>query len=252
MSVATAAIKVGWHIVDLLLPPRCVSCAVEISGQQALCPDCWSGLRLLAPPWCRICGYPLPHAVPDAPICPRCVADQPPFDRARAALRYDDQSKRLILAFKHGGRLDGVDLFADWMVRAGADILEAADVLVPVPLHRWRLVKRGFNQSAVLSKAVARRTGRQWLPHTLRRHRATASQQGLSAEARRENITAASFRLARNGSSRIEGRRVVLVDDVLTTGATLGACASVLRRAGAAQVDALLLARVVKDAGSLI
>ena len=190
--------------------------------------------------------------MPDAPLCPHCAADQPPFDHARAALRYDDHSRRLILAFKHGGRLDGVDLFAEWMVRAGADILADADFLIPVPLHRWRLVRRGFNQSALLSKAIAKRTGRRWLPNTLRRHRATASQQGLSAEARRDNVTSAAFRLARGGAERIAGRHLVLVDDVLTTGSTLGACASVLRRAGAARVDALLLARVVKDAGSLI
>lgn len=238
------ATRIGCGLLDLLLPPRCLACGIETTGTASLCPPCWSSLHLLAPPWCRVCGCPLPHAFAEAPLCGACAEKPPPFDRARAALRYDEHSSRIVLGFKRGGRLEGLPLFARWMAQAGEELLSEADLILPVPLHRWRLLARGFNQSALLARRVARLTGRTWSPFLLERHRATASQQGLGAEARRENITAASFRLRR--PERIEGARIVLVDDVLTTGATLGACATVLRRGGAARVDALVLARVAK------
>jgi len=220
------AARAGRGVLDLLLPPRCLGCGVEVTGEVGLCPACWSGLHLLAPPWCRCCGYPLPHA----------LADQP--------LRYDARSARLVLGFKRGGRLEGVAQFARWMAQAGEELLADADLVLPVPLHRWRLVQRGFNQSALLAQRLARLTGRAWSPSVLLRHRRTASQQGLGAAERSENITAASFRVRR--PERVAGQRVLLVDDVLTTGATLAACVTVLRRAGAARVDALTLARVAK------
>ena len=176
---------------------------------------------------------------------PRCAAEPPAFDRGRAALRYDGNSSRLILGFKRGGRLDGVALFARWMAQAGEELLADTDLIVPVPLHRWRLLRRGFNQSAVLAQRIAGLSSGPGRRRVLQRHRATASQQGLSAAAREQNITPRAFRVAR--PERVAGARVLLVDDVLTTGATLTACASVLRRAGAERVDVLTLARVVRD-----
>lgn len=232
-------------LLDLLLPPRCLACGVEISAADGLCPACWSELRLLAPPWCRCCGFPLPHAFADAPLCGPCAEQPPGFDRARAALRYDARSSRIILGFKRGGRLDGVPVFARWMAQAGEELLADADLILPVPLHRWRLLTRGFNQSAVLAQRIARLTGRPWAPALLERHQATVSQQGLGARQRVTNITAAAFRVPR--PERIDGAKVLLIDDVLTTGATIAACAAVLRRAGATRVDALALARVVRD-----
>ena len=243
-TLARAA-RVGGGLLDVLLPPRCLACGVEIGGANGLCPPCWGGLHLLAPPWCRCCGFPLPHALADAPLCARCAATPPVFDRARAALRYDAHSSRVVLGFKRGGRLEGVPLFARWMAQAGEELLAEADLILPVPLHRWRLLQRGFNQSAVLAQRIARLTGRPWAPGVLERHRATGSQQGLKAQERLENITAAAFRVRR--PERVAGARVVLIDDVLTTGATLSACAAVLRRAGATGVDAVALARVAKD-----
>lgn len=185
-------------------------------------------------------------------MCPSCAADPPVYDRARAALRYDEGSRRLVLAFKRGARFEGVRGFGRWLARAGADLLDDVDYILPVPLHRWRLLSRGYNQSAVLAGALARECGRPWLPDALLRVRATGSQQGLGAAARRENITAGAFEVRRGALGRVEGARLLLVDDVLTTGSTLEACARVLKRHGAARVDCLALARVVRDAGTLI
>lgn len=238
--------------LDLLLPPRCIGCAVTVPRQGELCAGCWSALRFLQPPWCRACGRPLPHAAAGAPLCGACAQAEPPFDRGRAALAYDEASRGLILAFKHGGRLGGVAPFVGWMAAAGRELLEDVDLIAPVPLHRWRLLRRGFNQSALLAAGLARSSRRPWCPDLLVRARATASQQGLGARARQANVTAAAFRVPRRHLARVDGARVLLVDDVLTTGATLGACAMVLRRHGAARVDVLTLARVVRDGSATI
>ena len=240
--------KVLYGALDLVLPPRCLCCGAGVEAPGKLCAACWGKLTFLGPPHCRLCGYPLPHALPEAPLCGACAADPPAYDRARAALRYDDGSRRLILAFKHADRTDTAPAFGRWLARAGAELLADADLLAPVPLHRWRLLKRGYNQAAVLAHALARGTGARLLPDLVQRVRATASQQGLGGRARIENITAAAFRAHPWHRRQLDGAKVLLVDDVLTTGATVEACARVLRRAGAAQVDVLTLARVVRDA----
>jgi ComF family protein len=239
-------------LLDLVLPPRCLACGEIVATQGRLCAGCWRGLTFLVPPQCRLCGYPLPHSAADAPLCGGCAQQPPPFDRARAALRYDEGARGLILAFKHADRTDSAPAFGRWLAQAGSELLADADLIAPVPLHRWRLLKRGYNQAAVLARALARESALPLLPDLLQRRRATRSQQGLSAQARLTNITAASFRPHPWHARRLAGCRVLLVDDVLTTGATVGACARVLRRAGAAGVDVLTLARVVRDAATPI
>lgn len=251
-EVARATGKPLRAALDLVLPPRCLGCGTLVADQGRLCGQCWQALTFLVPPLCRSCGYPLPHALPDAPLCATCAAEPPVYHRARAALRYDDGARGLILNFKHADRTDVAPAFGRWLGRAGAEMLADADLIVPVPLHRWRLLRRGYNQSAILARALAKASGVPLAPDLLQRHQATPSQQGLGARARAENVTASAFRLHPWHRMRVGDRRIVLVDDVLTTGTTVSACARVLQRAGAARVDVLTLARVVRDAANTI
>ena len=239
--LATAAL-------DLLLPPRCLACGEPVARQGGLCATCWSPLRFLGPPCCERCGWPLQAVEAEPGLCAACMEHPPPWDRGRAALAYEEASRGLVLRFKHAGRTEAAATFARWLALAGRELLADADLILPVPLHRWRLLRRGYNQSALLAARLAKLTGVAWSPAVLRRRRATASQQGLGAAARRVNVTATAFEVPAARRAAISGRRIVLVDDVLTTGATLGACTRVLRAAGCARVDVLVLARVVKPA----
>jgi len=182
-------------------------------------------------------------------LCAACVADAPPYATARAALAYDDHAKKLVLDLKRGGRRDGLALFAGWMARAGAEGLAEADIVIPTPLHWTRLLERRFNQSAWLAEAVAKAAGKPMLVDALVRRRRRKSQGGLTASQRRRNVEGV-FRVAPQGAfwaaNRIEGRIVVLIDDVFTTGATAEACVKALLRAKAAKVHVLTLARVVR------
>lgn len=235
------------RLLDLLLPPRCLACGELVDEQGRLCAGCWSSVGFLLGRGCRVCGVPLPAVAAEAAICGHCQAATPVYARARAALRYGGVARQLILRFKHGDRTDGATTFARWMARAGAELLADCDLIVPVPLHRWRLLQRGYNQSAVLAQALARQSGKPTLVDALVKLKATPSQQLLDAAARRANIRAELFALSRRGRAAVDGRRVLLIDDVLTTGSTTDACASCLIAGGATAVDVLTLARVAYD-----
>ena len=232
-------------ILNALLPPRCLRCGTSVDRPGALCGDCWEAIRFLAPPMCVTCGYPFELSPAESPICGACAKRPPAFDRARAVMAYDDASRDLILGFKHADRTEGASAYAGWMLRAGADILPDAELVVPVPLHPWRLLRRRYNQAALLAQALGKRTGTAVAPDILVRRRNTVSQGRMSTAGRWRNVQGA-FAVRPRGESRIAGRRVLLIDDVLTTGATLEACARACRRAGAAGVDVLTLARVVR------
>lgn len=231
--------------LNMLLPPRCLSCGETVAQTGALCAACWPNLQYITPPFCAGCGFPFAYDPGPGVFCGACIRETPPFDRARAVLRYDDASRDLVIAFKHGDRTDAAPAYGRWMTRAGAALLEDADFVVPVPLHRSRLLKRRYNQSAMLALAVGRESGTAVIPDLLVRTRKTPSQAGLGSAQRRRNVRGA-FAIRESRSPLVKGGRVVLVDDVYTTGATVFACARVLRRGGAAAVDVLTLARVVR------
>jgi ComF family protein len=230
--------------LDLALPPRCVGCGDRIDAAGLACARCWSKLTFITPPLCACCGAPFDVAIEGTARCAQCYAAPPAFDRARAAVVYDEGSRGLILGFKHGDRLNAAPVFGAWVAQAGAELLADADIVAPVPLHRWRLLKRRYNQAALIAGQAAKRSNTAHIPDLLERARATPSQGEMGRTARIRNV-AGAFRLNPRHADRVKGSRVVLVDDVLTTGATVDACARVLRRGGAARIDVLTLARVV-------
>lgn len=240
--------QVARTILNAVLPPRCAVCGVTVEPGGALCGDCWGRLVFLAPPACECCGYPFEYAVPDRTLCGACTMRQPAFDRARSVFAYDDASRGLVLAFKHGDRTHDAPAFGQWLARAGGELLRDADLIVPVPLHRWRLFYRRYNQAAVLAQALGRASGRRVAVDLLARHRRTPIQGRLSRSARISNVRGA-FIVRSAGRDDLAGKRVLLVDDVLTTGATAEECARVLKRAGAVAVDVLTLSRVVRPLG---
>lgn len=238
--------RIGRAVLDGVLPPRCLACGDVVADPDTLCGPCWSSMTFFAPPWCAICGLPFEHPMGQDAVCAACARQRPNWDRARAALRYDKHSRRLVLSLKHGDRTHTARALGRWMRRTGAEILDGADLLAPVPLHWTRLFARRFNQAGLLAHAIHAAGGPPVAPDWLIRQRRTPSQGRLGPLARARNVRGA-FALRRGRS--VKGKRVVLVDDVLTTGATVEECARVLRRAGAEWVGVLTLARSVR-AGS--
>lgn len=232
-------------VLDAVLPPRCLSCGTVVAGDGALCPPCWGQLAFIGAPHCACCGLPFAFEVEPDAMCGDCVRQEPVFGRARAALHYDDASRPLVLAFKHGDGTHAAPALGRWMAQAAGDLARDADLIVPVPLHRWRLFRRRYNQSALLAQTLARLVDRPVSAGILMRKRKTPSQGGLSRSGRIANVRGA-FAIAGRQAEGLSGRRVLLVDDVMTTGATLSECARILRRGGAADVDVVTLARVVR------
>jgi ComF family protein len=231
-------------MLDFALPPRCPGCGAIVADPHRFCLGCWQALTFLGEPCCRRCGLPFDYEGEGE--CGRCLAEPPPFDRLRAAVAYGEVSRQVALRLKYGGRPGLAETLAHFMLRhldSGAG--RTAPVLVPVPLHRWRIWKRGYNQAALIASALAGRSGVRAELDLLRRTRATPPLRGLG---RRERALAVrgAFAVPTGARPRLAGRSVILVDDVYTSGATASACARALRRAGAASVEMLCWARVVR------
>lgn len=243
----------GRPLAQLLFPPVCPGCRTAIARAPAVCSACWSQLRFIERPFCEVLGLPFASDpgegdLGEGVLSAGALADPPPFARLRAAVAYRDLAARLVAQLKYGDRTDLVPLMAAWMARAGTELLGDAEVVMPVPLHRGRLFHRRFNQSAELARALAASAGLPYRPLALARVKATRTQVGLGSRERRLNVRGA-FRVVPGREGEVAGRRVLLVDDVFTTGATVSAATRALRRAGARDVDVLAFARVVTADG---
>ena len=235
----------GSRVADLVFPPGCLACRKATATINALCPTCWRAVRFIERPFCERLGTPFPADLGEGLLSPEAIANPPVFARARAVAHFDDgPARQLVHRLKYGDRLELAAAMGAWMARAGDDLLTEADVLVPVPLHRTRLTARLYNQSALLARAVSERCGVRVCIDGLMRARATPPQVGLSRTQRALNMQGA-FVVPDDGRIEIDGRAVVLVDDVLTSGATVNAASRALLRAGASRVDVLVFARVV-------
>ena len=229
--------------LDIALPTLCVACREPVAG-EGVCPDCWSKLAFIERPYCPRLGIPFVYDPGPDMLSMEAIANPPAYRRARAAVRYDEVAKVLVHALKYQDRTDLAPTMGRWMARAGRDLLEEADVLIPVPLHWRRGWSRRYNQSGALARIIAHHAGVPVAADALRRVRPTQQQVGLSRTDRARNVQGA-FKVASDRTAHVQGRRVILIDDVLTSGATVDACARALLRARAAQVDVLVFARVV-------
>lgn len=238
--------KIAANLLNLVFPPRCFSCNMLTAEQGSLCATCWNDVDFIAAPLCHRCGTPFEHDIGAESECITCLNSQPPYVSARSVFRYEGGSRRLVTGYKYYDRTWATPMFGRWLARAGAEQLVAADCVVPVPLHRWRLLRRRYNQSALLAAELAKCSGRRFYPDALRRTRHTEQQAGLTREERERNV-ADAFAVPDKRQADIAGKAVLLVDDVLTTGATLHACTEALLAAGAKTVYILTLARTTLD-----
>lgn len=233
--------------IGIVYPPSCIACHAATGQTQALCPACWSGISFIERPFCERLGTPFPIDLGEGLLSPAAIAEPPVFQRARAVCRFEGTARDLIHRLKYSDRLDLALTLGRMMVQAGQSLLAETDLIVPVPLHRTRLWRRRFNQAAALAEVIAAHSARPYSPFALERRKRTRQQVGLTKAQRADNLQGA-FVVPVHRRPLVEGRAILLVDDVLTTGATVNAAARALLRAGATRVDCLTFARVVTDA----
>lgn len=232
-------------LLDILLPPRCLGCDALVGRQGGLCSPCWSNLTRVTAPLCRCCGLPFAYAIgTDDYECGACIASPPLYDIARTACVYDDHSKQLVHRFKYRKHTVLASLLSEWTGQAGEKWITDADLICAVPLHWRRMAQRGYNQSAIMAQRIAEKYSRPYRPQLIKRLRYTPPQASLSRNERQKNVQGL-FRIDPRFSEQINGARVVLVDDVITTGATIEACCKALKKAGVAHITVLAFARTV-------
>ncbi|WP_425374246.1 ComF family protein [Neorhizobium lilium] len=229
---------------DIVYPPRCPGCGVGTGSHAGFCPACWSDIRFIERPFCEVLGLPFSYDPGPGILSAQAIADPPVFDRLRSVVLHEGAARRLVHALKYKDRTDLAAMMAGWMRRAGEPYLESCDGIIPVPLHRTRLAMRKFNQAAELGRHLALLSDRPFLPLTLIRTKRTSRQVGLSARARQDNVRAA-FAIAPGQEADVWGKRLVLVDDVYTTGATVSSASRALKKAGAAEVTVLTFATAI-------
>ena len=245
MATALALARTALRpILDFALPPRCPGCGAVTDEPHRFCLTCWTQLAFLGDPCCARCALPFEYGEGAEVICGRCMAEPPAYDRLRAAVAYGDMARAVALKLKYGGRPSVAETMARFIERH----LDAstAPILAPVPLHRWRIWRRGYNQSALIAGVMARRAALEAQLDLLERVKATPVLRGMNPRERKAAVRGA-FRVNPKRKEGLRGRAVILVDDIYTSGATVNACARILRRAGAARVDVLCWARVVRE-----
>ncbi len=233
-------------LLDIIYPPECPSCRTPVETVHNLCSECFAKLRLITKPMCACCGIPFVVPTGEDGKCPECLAEPPAFDRTRSVMVYDGVSAPLIHALKFQDQWAGLERYTAMLCASGTELLAGADMIVPIPLHWRRLWRRKYNQSALLAYGISRQTNILCLPDLLWRTRYTKPQMRLKRSERAKNVRNV-FAVAEKFSTSIKDKNILLIDDVVTTGATVAACAMVLKKAGAAQVNVLTLARTVKE-----
>ncbi len=241
----------GGALLDQLYPPVCLSCDAPVATADALCASCFRKLRPITAPLCPVLGIPFEVSLGPEARSAEAIADPPPFDRARAAVVYNDVARSLVSKLKYGDRPELARFCARLMAQGGHELLAADAVLVPVPLHRTRQFSRRYNQSTELARALGKLTGLAVDPLLVSRKKNTRQQVGLSGDARQRNV-AGAFMPHPDAIARLKGRRVVIVDDVVTTGSTVKAVTRALKAGGAEKIDVLSFARVVSGATDTI
>ena len=228
--------------LNIICPPVCPICGEAVDEPHCLCQKCYQKLHFITKPCCSVCGRPFEYQGLENMICATCMKKAPSFSMARSALEYDDFSKQLVLAFKHGDRTELTPLFVKFLMQADPEIFQNVDLIMPVPLHWTRRLKRKYNQSALLGKALGRKMGLPYSEKYLKRVRRTESQGKKKQKERQKNVKNAFLTIH---SDQIRGKTVLLVDDVMTTGATLNECAKVLKKEGVKDIKVITLYRVI-------
>ena len=232
------------RLLDVVYPPLCMACGDNISENGSICAGCWADINFISDPQCEICGFPFDFEAQEASVCGRCIAVKPSFSKTRAVFVYDDTSSKMVTSFKYSDRTENRVAYAKWMMRVGEEMLREADFIVPVPLHIGKLVLRKYNQAALLAGELGKMTCGKVLQAALIRKKYTKTQATFSYKARFKNISGA-FKVNPRYINMLKNKKILLIDDVITTGATAEECAKILKKAKVARVEVLTLAKTL-------